>query len=55
MWHVLNEDLGVVLGWWGGGGPWLGGLGFVIGGALISWFVVLLRGNVMCLRVPTST
>ena len=31
---VVFDGLGVVLGWWGGGGPWLGGFG---GG---RWWVI---------------
>lgn len=34
-------DLGVVLGWWDGGGPWLVCVGDVCGGSLLCWLALL--------------
>ena len=44
--------LGVVLGKWGGGGPWLGGFGGLSLVGVLVW--LFLCGGVLRLRGPTS-
>ena len=48
----LLGGLGVVLGWWSGGGPWFGGSG---GCPLWGWFSFSsLRGGILRPRGPAS-
>ena len=46
--------MGVVYGRWGGGGPWLGGMGVVLGGLVVVPLLFSLRGGVMHLRGSAS-